>query len=186
MFMLAIAYLTFPLPDPPEQGAEPKPAEQAAPKPCQRPEVRQFDFWVGEWDLTWPDGGRGTNVIEHAFDGCVVKESFSAETDPLRGTSVSTFNAATGKWQQTWVDNQGSYLDFVGELRDGTMVLTREATIKGAKVLQRMVWHNIAKDSFDWNWERSDDGGKTWKVLWPIHYERKKPASAAASPGKCD
>jgi len=27
---------------------------------------------------------------------------------------------------------------------------------------------------FDWNWERSDDGGATWQVNWNIHYTRKK------------
>ena len=38
---------------------------------------------------------------------------------PLRGLSVSLFNARSGKWQQTWVDNEGAYLDFVGEFKDG-------------------------------------------------------------------
>jgi hypothetical protein len=36
-----------------------------------------------------------------------------------------------------------------------------------------MVWHNIGKDSLDWNWERSDDGGRTWKALWKTHYARR-------------
>jgi hypothetical protein len=37
-----------------------------------------------------------------------------------------------------------------------------------------MVWYNITADEFDWNWERSDDGGKTWEVKWQIKYKRKK------------
>ena len=32
-------------------------------KPCESLEARQFDFWLGEWDLTWPaeqtGGGAG-------------------------------------------------------------------------------------------------------------------------------
>jgi hypothetical protein len=26
----------------------------AQPKPCSEPEQKQLEFWVGEWDLTWP------------------------------------------------------------------------------------------------------------------------------------
>jgi hypothetical protein len=36
-----------------------------------------------------------------------------------------------------------------------------------------MVWFNIEADQFDWNWERSDDKGKTWRALWEIKYKRK-------------
>ena len=78
--------------------------------------------------------------------------------------SGSTYNAQLGKWQQTWVDNQGSYLDFVGDFEDSKMVLQRSATVGGKEVLQRMVYYDIRKDSLMWNWERSEDGGKTWQV----------------------
>ena len=92
---------------------------------------------------------------------------------PLRGISVSTFDV-TGKWKQTWVDNEGSYLDFIGEFKDGQMILQREATQpNGIKLLQRMVWKNIAANELDWSWEASRDGGKTWQVQWPIHYKRR-------------
>ena len=92
---------------------------------------------------------------------------------PLRGLSVSLFNTRSGKWQQTWVDNEGAYLDFVGEFEDGQMILAREATKPdGSKVLQRMVYKNITPTELDWSWESSSDGGKTWKVVWPIDYHR--------------
>src|SRR5579859_2093331 len=45
----------------------------------------------------------------------------------LRGMSVSTFVTRAGKWKQIWVDNKGGYLDFVGECKDGKMILSREA-----------------------------------------------------------
>ncbi len=156
-----------------------------APKsaPCSAPEFRQFDFWVGDWTLSWPaskstgmKAGHGTNSIKAALDDCVVMENFDGTPSiPLQGKSVSTFNLRKQKWQQTWVDNEGSYLDFVGEFSDGQMIFTREATARdGKQFLQRMVWKNITPDALDWSWERSDDGGKTWKVLWPIHYVRKQ------------
>jgi hypothetical protein len=149
------------------------------PNPCLAPEQKQLEFWVGDWDLIWPgatasETGHGTNSIKRVMDGCVVQENFSALAQPLRGTSVSMFDTATGKWKQTWVDNEGSYLDFTGEFKDGQMILSREAIgPKGGKFLQRMVYKNISATEFDWSWESSRDDGKTWKVLWPIHYKRK-------------
>jgi hypothetical protein len=92
----------------------------------------------------------------------------------LRGKSVSIFDVTAGKWKQTWIDNEGGYLDFVGESKDGQMILAREATRPdGTKGLSRMVFKNITHDEFDWSWEGSKDGGKTWTVVWPIHYKRR-------------
>ena len=92
---------------------------------------------------------------------------------PLRGMSVSIYDVRSGAWKQTWVDNQGGYLDFTGEFKDGQMILSRQAkTPDGKPVQQRMVWKNIFPAAFDWSWERSLDGGQTWQVLWPLHYQR--------------
>jgi len=150
------------------------------PNPCAAAEQRQFDFWVGEWDLTWPGPsqgavGHGTNSVKRVLDSCVVQENFSGgDTMPLRGISVSLFDKNAGKWKQTWVDNEGAYLDFVGEFQNGQMILAREdVRPDGKKVIQRMVYKNIAPDAFDWSWESSSDGGKTWQVMWPVHYKRK-------------
>lgn len=132
---------------------------------------RQFDFWLGEWDAKW-EGGQGTNRIEMGFDGKVVIENFTAPE--LIGMSVSVYDPERKLWCQTWVDNNGSYLDFTGGFEGGKMILVRDAVIAGTAFKQRMVWFNIEKDRFDWNWERSDDGGATWQARWSIQYTRKK------------
>ncbi|MFY9561756.1 MAG: DUF1579 family protein [Terriglobales bacterium] len=156
-------------------------ASGAPANPCAASEQHELDFWVGEWDLTWPGNKadevqHGTNSIRRVLENCVVEENFSGGTDmPLRGKSVSIFDTTAGKWKQTWVDNQGGYLDFVGEFKDGQMILAREVTRPdGSKGLQRMVFKNIGANEFDWSWEGSQDGGKTWQVQWPIHYKRRK------------
>jgi len=163
------------------RGSSGQQTSAAPSNPCAAPEQQQLSFWVGEWDLTWPGNQpgelqHGTNNIRRILDGCIVEENFSGGTDmPLRGKSLSLFDARAGKWKQTWVDNEGAYLDFVGEFKDGQMILAREVTHPdGSKVLQRMVFKSIKADAFDWSWEGSKDGGKTWQVVWPIHYQRKK------------
>jgi hypothetical protein len=142
--------------------------------PCHSPEAAQFDFWLGEWNLTWRDSGKGTNKITKVLDGCVILENFDgAPSMQFRGWSVSSFDVATGEWKQTWVDNQGGYLDFTGGFADGKMTLSRETTIEGKPALQRMVFSNIGENDLDWNWEHSLDGGGTWEPRWLIHYRRR-------------
>lgn len=150
------------------------------PNPCNLEQQRQFDFWVGTWDATWPgekngDTAKGSNDITRVLDGCVVEENFNGgDSMHLRGKSFSIYDARAGKWKQTWVDNEGGYLDFVGEFKDGQMILHREAVRPdGTHIQQRMVYKNITPNQFDWSWESSSDGGKSWQVQWPIHYKRR-------------
>lgn len=131
----------------------------------------QFDFWLGEWNVIWGEDGTGTNRIERILDGKIIQENFIAPD--LQGISISAYDLERGLWCQTWVDNNGAYLDFTGKFEDGKMILSRDAIVKGQACRQRMVWYDFQENRFEWNWERSDDNGQTWRVLWQIHYTRK-------------
>ena len=131
----------------------------------------QFDFWLGEWKARWGEDGEGKNHVQRILDGKVIQEDF-VEPD-LHGLSVSVYDTERQLWCQTWVDNNGTYLDFTGKFENGKMILSRDAIVRGEECKQRMVWYNIQENQFDWNWERSDDGGQTWHVLWQIHYMRQ-------------
>lgn len=144
--------------------------------PCSAPEARQLDFWLGSWNLTW-EGGQGTNEIVRRFGDCVIEENFVGQMPdgPYRGFSVSMFDRRSKEWRQTWVDDQGSYLAFRGGRDgDGFMRLCGEPLVgnDGREQISRMSWINVEKDSLDWLWERSFDGGATWEMFWEIHYER--------------
>src|SRR4051812_7251928 len=126
------------------------------PKPCTEPEQKQLEFWVGEWDLTWPGTKagevlHGTNSVRRILDDCIVEENFDGgDAMHLRGRSVSIYDIVTHKWKQTWVDNEGGYLDLTGEFKDGQMVLTRDSIRPdGSKGMQRMIFKNISHDEFD-------------------------------------
>lgn len=136
-------------------------------------EHRQFDFWLGEWDLGWGDGQTATNSIYLDFDGRVVVENFDGRPSiELQGMSVSTYDVEEGCWRQTWVDNTGTYLAFKGGFADGQMELRTERRLAGVEALFRMRWFDIRPDALQWAWERSDDGGKAWRPLWEIAYTR--------------
>lgn len=144
---------------------------------CSTAEAKQFDFWVGEWFVEWKDQNgqiqKGSNRIEKIMNGCVIQENFITAT--LKGTSLSVYSPQLKKWRQTWVDNNGSYLDFIGEYKENKLVLARETVLAdGRRGLQRMSFYNISRDRLDWDWETSEDGGKNWTLRWRIHYTRKK------------
>jgi hypothetical protein len=113
-------------------------------------EAHQFDFWLGEWDLTWDGGGRGSNTISRILDGQVIQEQFTAfptssDDKPFQGLSLSVFVPELSKWRQTWVDSDGSYMEFVGSFDNGKMALSMERTVNGQPATYRMVFYNVAE-----------------------------------------
>jgi hypothetical protein len=142
------------------------------------PGPTQLDFWVGKWKCEGashaPDGKvqptKGTNEITKDMDGHVVHEHFSMGS--FKGESWSVYAPKAKKWRQTWVDNSGAYIALVGEFSAGRMVLETTGPNQPAAVRKRMVFSDIKKDSFDWNWEATQDNGKTWNLEWHLHYTR--------------
>ena len=148
-------------------------------KPCSSPEASQFDFWVGKWQAKWIDSEDkpqyGENNITKGMNDCVIEENFSTDDKTFIGRSLSMYNPNKKIWQQTWVDNSGAYLDFTGGMDGKNMVMQRSVTNKeGKQIIQRMVFTDITKDSFTWNWESSTDNGATWAQNWQIMYTRKQ------------
>ena len=149
-------------------------------KPCSAPEASQFDFWIGEWDASWGDTLKGHNKIEKLYGNCTVHENFTDPKLNFLGQSWSVYNANYKIWQQTWVDNNGGYIHLTGGMKGDSMILAtdeRNVPVSNSatgKLKNRMVYYNIKKDAFDWSWEASTDGGKTWKSNWLIHYKRKR------------
>ena len=143
------------------------------PRTAQQDAARQFDFWLGEWDCAWADGGRGTNSVYLDLGDAVVVESFDARpTMAYQGLSFSVYDRSARCWKQTFVDTDANYLDFVGVFEDGEMELRRWAEFEGGTAIFRMRWHEIERKSLEWEYARSDDGGESWSSLWEISYRR--------------
>src|ERR1700748_2606122 len=90
------------------QTAPPAPAAPATPPPaCTAPEFRQFDFWVGHWDVypTGTDQLVAHSLIENLYAGCAIRENWM----PLAGQggpggSLNVYRPAEHRWRQTWTD----------------------------------------------------------------------------------
>ena len=156
-------------------GAQSPPAP--APPACQTAEYRQFDFWVGAWDIYLPDGQKaGENRIEPISEGCALLEHWSGRGG-FTGKSLNIYDRDDKRWHQTWVDSSGGLLMIAGSLVDKRMVLSSESASPGAaagKVQQRIAWTPNDDGSVRQLWESSADAGKTWTVAFDGKYVRRK------------
>lgn len=148
---------------------------QAPALPTLPPVNHDFDFWVGEWEVTNQASGRkaGENRIERKHDGRVLVENY---TTPGRftGMSLNAYDELAKRWHQCWMDNTGGVLDLYGGLVDGKMVMSGETiTPQGAKQLERITWTPNPDGSVRQHWEQSADGGKTWTTAFDGLYRRK-------------
>ena len=93
-------------------------------KPCESSEHRQFDFWVGHWDVFGPAGKKvGENRIELIADGCALLEQWTGNGG-VTGKSLNIYDAVDRRWHQTWVDNSGTLLMLAGGLVERSMVMS--------------------------------------------------------------
>lgn len=151
-------------------------------KPCSRPEYRQFDFWLGEWEAFAKNGSKaGDSKISLMLDSCTLLEEWTsaAVQKGLRyaGKSFNMYNAEKKKWQQYWIDNAGGITEyFNGHCEPGKMILetnNNKVSDTGWKIL-KMTFHNLGADKVRQHGESSTDGGKTWTTDFDLEYRRKK------------
>lgn len=159
----------------PAAGADAPQAQNPDSAPCVAPQYRHFDFWIGHWTVTNPEGKVvGTNVIEPIAGGCGLQETWTA-TGGGTGRSLNGYSLQDGRWHQTWIGSGGLLMHLTGGLRDGGMVLegltiARDAT----RILQRITWTPQPEGRVRQLWEQSSDDGKTWTVGFDGMYAKTR------------
>lgn len=132
--------------------------------PCQTAEHRQFDFWIGEWNVTTPDGkAGGVNRITSIAGGCALLEEWTGASG-FNGKSLNIYDATRKVWHQTWVDSSGSLLVIEGSFANGVMTMGNGSN--------RITW-TPAGGGLRQVWEQSKDGGKTWAVVFDGRYSKR-------------
>ncbi len=141
---------------------------------CDAPEHRQFDFWVGDWDVTTPDGKpAGRNSITRELNGCVIHEHWTG-AGGMNGQSFNMWDRVKKQWHQTWVADNGNLLLLDGTFQNGSMQLTGSSGPAERLVSNRITWTPNADGTLRQHWEVSSDGGKTWKSAFDGRYRRSK------------
>ncbi len=164
----------------------------------QQPEMdRQFDFWIGEWDVnlrvqqpdtTWKDEHQAVARIYSLLEGKAILELWSEGKDGINGYSLRYFNHDKGAWDL--------WLNWAGRNRSGTNGLqggfrhgrgeffSEQKTQEGATRISRYTFSDITPNSLRWDDGVSMDGGRTWASNWIMEFSRRADAPPAIGTDK--
>jgi hypothetical protein len=149
--------------------------------PCSGRNYREFDFWIGEWEVFMKNGKKGgDSKISLILDSCIILEEWKSAA-PVKGIyysgkSFNTYNAATKQWQQTWVDNVGGSTEYLkGSYKDNKMEFFSNPFFykKDTMAVRRLSFYNLGPDKVRQHGEISKDNGATWVTEYDLEYRRK-------------
>ncbi len=154
----------------------------SAQKPCSAPAYRQFDFWIGEWDVFAKNGTKaGDSKITLILDSCIVLEEWTSASvnQGIRyaGKSFNTWNRTSKQWQQTWVDNVGGTTEYLeGKYDDQKIIFQTNPFLfsKDTMAIRRLTFFNLSPDKVRQFGEISKDKGATWNAEFDLEYRRRK------------
>jgi len=142
--------------------------------PCRTPEYRQFDFWVGDWEVQDPAGQVvGHNLVTLEQSACLLVEHWTGAGGAETGTSFNYYDIRDSKWHQLYLDNSGNAGAFpamAGNLMGQKMVLITDET---KNPVYRWTWYTLAPGRVRQMGEQSSDRQKTWQVSWDAVYVKK-------------
>jgi len=142
---------------------------------CTTAEYRQFDFWVGDWDVQVQGQPAGHNLVTLEQDGCLLVEHWKASTGGQTGTSFNYYDVRDKKWHQLYLDNSGNAGAFPameGNLIGSKMILVTDPSVSP---VSRWTWYVVAPGKVRQMAEQSTDGQRTWNVIWDSIYVKAAP-----------
>jgi hypothetical protein len=144
---------------------------------CVGPQYRQFDFWLGEWDLVGVDGKKSAeDRVVSILGGCAIQENWTGVKSG-QGLSLAAYDPATKHWHQTLMDDSGAVLKLEGEFADGKMILVGQRPSqkeKGVTITHRIAWTVLPDHRVRQFWEATTTGGRTWRPVFEGTYVARK------------
>ena len=148
---------------------------QSQKAPCDTPKHKEFDFWVGDWNVYNTNGKLiGTNKLVKMQSGCVLQENWDSEAGPSKGTSYNYVDKADNTWNQVWIDNSGFSLVMKGNLEGKKMVLKSDL-IKSqqGEYYNRITWTPNKDGSVTQVWDYVNKQGKVVREAFRGIYKKK-------------
>lgn len=144
------------------------------PTKCTAAEMRQFDFWVGNWKVSDRGMHAGHNRIEKILDGCALLENWSGAQGG-EGKSLNFFDTDDRRWHQSWIDRSGNALFLSGRFENGSMRMEgeRAASRETPAMRHRITWTPQPDGSVRQLWESSPAGKQEWTVQFDGLYVRE-------------
>jgi hypothetical protein len=150
----------------------------ADPNPCAtNSENRQLDYWLGNWKI----GAEGSSVDAHStvslsLDKCLVVENWEGGRGH-HGQNVFGYSADDKSWYGMFADNEGRVHVFTsGKVSSGSAEFEGPSRgSNGESVLNRVKVIRLNPIRVEQTWEKSNDNGATWNVVFRGEYSRANP-----------
>jgi|GEM_PF-502128 len=138
---------------------------------------RQFDFWVGSWDVFNKSGTKvGHNTISKSQNGFLLTEHWKSARG-YTGTSINFVDPKDKKWKQVWIDQGGNITRYSGQFSKGSMRLSGSThQSRGQTNLERVSFTLLPDGRVRQFAERSLDNGTTWKIYFEGFYKKDSTA----------
>lgn len=139
---------------------------------CCTPEHRQFDFWLGKWDVFNPAGKKvGENTITQVQGKCVLLENWVSTGT---GTSYNYYDPTDSTWNQLYLDNQGTILKLKGKFEDNKMILwSDEVKGQNGNYRNRITWQQLPDGHVSQKWDIVALNGTVLSVAFDGVYKKK-------------
>jgi tetratricopeptide (TPR) repeat protein len=146
-------------------------------RPCvYAPEFRQFDFWIGDWNVTSAGAPAGESHVEKILNECVIWENWTG-TSGVSGKSFNAWDSTQNEWRQSYYDSTGTVSEYHGRFANKKMVLVADGLLPGSD--GKLQPTKLRMTFFDMDGtvrqlgENSTDGGATWQTAYDLLYTRK-------------
>jgi len=146
-------------------------------------ESRQFDFWLGEWSVSYPGApDASSSTVSLELGKCVVIENWTGGRNH-QGINVFAYSADDQHWHGLFADNEGRVHVFEGRVTAGSAEFVGPSRGPNAEtVLNRIRVVRQGPNRVEQSWEKSSDNGATWSTVFRGEYSRKSKGSS--NPGR--
>jgi hypothetical protein len=151
------------------------------PPACESAEHKQFDFWVGEWDVFRSDTNQlvARSLIEKLYGGCAIRENWMPLNGFGAGGSLNSYRPEEKHWRQVYTGSANGWADYVGGIMGKAMVIEGTQIMPTGKATPVKITYEPGADgSVVQTGYQSADGRVTWQVNYQFVYR------PAAAPGK--
>lgn len=154
---------------------------------------RDFDFWIGDWQIDqrirdahggWLEFAAETSVAP-ALGGKALIEHWRGRVQffwegmespaEMVGLSVRAFDEQSEEWKIYWMDSRHPVFGepYSGTFRAGEGTFVRSWLSEDGQPRQgRIRFRNIQADSVHWDLAVSTEGAQDWSVLWIMEMRR--------------
>lgn len=139
-------------------------------------EVRQLDYWLGNWTMKG-DGGSTTNSkVTLSLDKCMFIEHWENGKGHVT-EKMFAYSPEDKNWCGMFADNEGRVHVFLaGRVSSGTAEFHGPSRgPNGETVLHKLRVVRTGSGRLEETWEKSLDNGANWTTVYRAEYSRAQP-----------